>query len=324
MDEQPFVSVVVPTYNRGPLLNECLDSLFGQDYPKDKYEVIIVNDGSADDTEDILTEYEQRADDRYMHFRQENKGVSAARNLGIQNSQGEIVCFTDDDCIADPDWITNIVCEYDSMDVGGVGGRIKGFKPTRLIERYIEKNRLLDQEVFIDLFLTGANSSYRRDLLGEIRGYDIHFHKVGGDDTDIGLRVKLAGKTLKYARNAQVFHKHRTTVMGLVKQFHSYGRGYARMHKKYTSHFDPGKRVKYFISRIMKRCLAVFIRPFKAVTAQDKTLTGIEPVIDIILLSAELTGVVREIVVGPAYPGEKIREKMDFMRKANAVGGWGL
>ena len=101
MNDTPQVSVVLATYNRKELLKECLESLFNQTYPKDRYEIIVVNDGSTDGTEEVLKEYAKKAPCIFKCFSQENKGVAAAMNLGIKNAEGDIVCFTADDCIAD-------------------------------------------------------------------------------------------------------------------------------------------------------------------------------------------------------------------------------
>ena len=139
MTDKPFVSVVVPTYNRGKLVRQCVESLFIQDYPIKKYEIIVVNDGSKDNTEQILRELNGITPVKFLWFNQENKGVSAARNLGISKSSGEIICFIDDDCIADQGWLSNIIATYSQSRIGGVGGKLVPIPPESLIERYAHK-----------------------------------------------------------------------------------------------------------------------------------------------------------------------------------------
>ena len=109
MREAPMVSVVIPTYNRKDMLKECLESLFNQTYPKERYEIIVVNDGSTDGTEEVLNEYAKKAPCAFKWFTQQNKGPCVARNLGVKNARGEIICFIDDDCVAEKKWIENLI-----------------------------------------------------------------------------------------------------------------------------------------------------------------------------------------------------------------------
>src|SRR4051794_25606038 len=100
----PAVSVVIPTYNRGPFLERTIRSLVGQSYPADKLEVIVVDDGSMDGTGQIL-ERCQETSACLRVLRQAKHGPATARNLGIQQSHGEIILFMDDDCVADERWV---------------------------------------------------------------------------------------------------------------------------------------------------------------------------------------------------------------------------
>jgi len=94
MNEAPLVSVVIPTYNRSLYLKQAIESVQGQTY--DNWELVIIDDGSTDDTFDIVKKYSER-DKRIKYFRQENAGVAAARNAGISQSHGVWIAFLDDD-----------------------------------------------------------------------------------------------------------------------------------------------------------------------------------------------------------------------------------
>ncbi|GBC99886.1 Putative glycosyltransferase EpsH [bacterium HR17] len=118
----PFVSVVVPTYNRVGLLLQLLESLPKQTYPKDRFEVVIVDDGSTDETEQVFRAFAQTAPFSVVYLRQPRKGPAAARNLGIRHSRGEIVAFADSDVTVAEDWITNAV-KYFENGVDGVEGK---------------------------------------------------------------------------------------------------------------------------------------------------------------------------------------------------------
>ena len=88
-------TVIVPTYNRRRLLELTLDSLAGQDLPRDRFEVLVVDDGSSDDTADVVREFEDRLDLRYFYQPDEGYRVARARNVGIRHARGEICVFVD-------------------------------------------------------------------------------------------------------------------------------------------------------------------------------------------------------------------------------------
>ncbi len=99
----PLISVIIPCYNAEKTLAKCLDSVLHQTYPH--LQILIINDGSKDKTPEIITEYQQK-DQRIKAFHTENKGVSTARNLGLEHAQGEYICFVDSD-----DWVDADYCE---------------------------------------------------------------------------------------------------------------------------------------------------------------------------------------------------------------------
>ncbi|MBI5205634.1 MAG: glycosyltransferase family 2 protein [Nitrospirae bacterium] len=107
-----MVSVVIPAYNAQKTIAACLDSLMKQDYPGD-YEVIVVDDGSSDSTPDIISGYE-----RVRLMKQANAGPAAARNKGAMDAKGEIILFTDSDCVPEGNWITEMMAPFkDNKDV---------------------------------------------------------------------------------------------------------------------------------------------------------------------------------------------------------------
>lgn len=103
MNRHPIVSVIIPTYNRAQMLRQAVESVLEQDYPCT--EILVIDDGSVDDTPMVLADYE----DRIRFFRQENTGVSAARNLGIRASRGELIAFLDSDDYWLPEKLTTQV-----------------------------------------------------------------------------------------------------------------------------------------------------------------------------------------------------------------------
>ena len=319
MNKQPVVSVVVPTYNRKELLEGCIDSLLKQSYPK--YEIIVVDDGSTDGTKKLLEKYSKK-NPNLKFFTQENKGSYAARNLGIKNSKGEIICFTDDDCIADKDWIKNLIEGYTDDSVGGVGGKIASYSPQTLLERYSGVIDLLNQEEYTKVFFMTANASYRRSVLKRVKGFDIYFRN--GGDVDIGIRVILSGYDLAYNPRAIVYHKHRATLKGLIKQKYFHGRGYSCLHKKYTKNFNPKKQILFLSSKLLQGIVLYPLMILKSFFVQDKIFYLTKRLLDILLLLSFSIGVVDESLFGRKYLGQTIDQKIKFIEKANITGGWGL
>ncbi len=266
MKREPFVSVVVPTYNRKEQLKECLESLFNQSYPKDKYEIIVVNDGSTDETEDILKQIENETSCNFKWFTQRNKGSYAARNLGIKHAEGDIICFIDDDCIADRYWIENLVKAFDSRDVGGVGGKIIPFRQETWAEKY--QSIKMTHEVTIPnmaLIMT-CNAAYLKRVLLRVKGFDETF-KNGGD-WDLAIRVRLMGYKLKYVSDAIVIHKHRVTFGDITKQYYKYGLGFGLLCKKYK--YLPWRN--FLVSNILTLTLDFTLNTLKGLYKRDFVL----------------------------------------------------
>lgn len=311
----PFVSVVVPTFNRKDMLKDCLESLFVQSYPTERYEIIVVNGGSTDGTEILLKEYEKKALCRFRWYTQNNLGCHAARDFGIKNAIGEILCFIDDDCIADRNWIRNLVeAFYNSDKIGGVGGKIIAYKIETLAEKFTEKTGILRQEKFKSLasIITG-NAAYRRNVIVAIGGFNGSFRTC--EDIDVSIRARLKGYALEYCPEAIVFHRHRSTIRELIKQQYGYGVGFAQLHKKYTKDFSPSYNVVLLSLRIFFTLAKYPITILKAFSQEDKKYYLSAPFISIVVMMSNLVGIIKETVFGEKYVGNKINKKLDFIEE---------
>jgi len=301
------VSVVVSTYNRSEKLKECLESLFDQSYPKDKYEVIVVNDGSSDNTEDVLKECAKKAPCEFRWLTQENRGAAAARNRGIRSAKKDIICFIDDDCIADKCWIENLVKGFDDETVGGAGGRILAHNSRSLVERYLESK--MDQEVAINLFsfVATGNAAYRRHVLEKLGGFDESFKS--SEDNDLGIRVRLAGYKLKYVPEAVVYHKHETTIKDLIKKYYRYGTGLSCLAKKYL-YFSLKEIFIFLVFKLGLNITSIF----GIIVASNKKQKLVERILNIISISSYIAGILGGYLF-LSYPKEKvIDDKLDFLK----------
>jgi glycosyltransferase involved in cell wall biosynthesis len=316
----PFVSVIVPTYNRAAMLRDCIKAIRGQDYPLDRYELIVVDDGSADETEAVLEEFSDWSSLKVL--KQDNRGSYAARNLAISKTEGDILLCTDDDCIVSKEWITKIVDDISKENSGVVGGRIIGHQPETIVEKYINKNRLLDQSVFLKVFPVTANVAYKREVFEKAGVFDEQFRS--GGDVDMGIRAKVSGYEIVYSPEAMIEHRHRSNLMGLIRQFFGYGRGYSLLHGKYRKNFNPGRRIMHFVSLIVKKLILIPYRIIRAPFKDDHIVYVLEHPLDIVLSISEMAGLAYEIIFGKGYQGQSFEEYLGFIKEAKIGGGWGL
>ena len=131
--EVPFVSIVVGVRNEERYISECVDSLLSIDYPKEKYEIIIVDGMSNDNTQNIIKQYSVKL------ILNEKQNVAAARNLGVKNAKGDLIAFTDGDCEVNKSWLKILVKEFmtASDDVACVGGPNLVFDTDPILARVI-------------------------------------------------------------------------------------------------------------------------------------------------------------------------------------------
>ena len=197
MDEKDIkLSIIIPTYNNKQSLANTVESLFSQSRNNNIYEIIVVDDGSNDGTGTLFSNK-----NGISYYRQENMGPAAARNLGIKKSRGAIIAFTDDDCIMDQNWISEIMDTFET-DPGlcGVEGRtISDFG----------LNCFFTHGIFLpskkDNFST-CNIAYRKKIFEEIGLFDERFDRAWREDTDLAWRILDKGHKIAFNPKVIVFH----------------------------------------------------------------------------------------------------------------------
>jgi O-antigen biosynthesis protein len=237
----PRVSVVVCAYNAERTMAACLASLEKLNYPE--YEVIVVNDGSKDRTLAISEGYP------YCRIiSQENKGLSVARNVGSQAATGEIVAYTDSDCVADPDWLNYLVGTMEAKGLAACGGPNFAPPETELVPEAVAVSPGAPCHVLLDdesaEHIAGCNMAFRRDVLLGIGGFDPIFH-AAGDDVDICWRLQDAGYVIGYSAAAFVWHFRRNTVQAYIGQQKGYGKAEALVYGKHPARFNAFGQAKW-------------------------------------------------------------------------------
>jgi cellulose synthase/poly-beta-1,6-N-acetylglucosamine synthase-like glycosyltransferase len=247
---EPFVSVIVPVFNGASFVETCIAGLVGQNYPKERYEVIVVDNNSTDNTANIIKRYP-------VTYALEDcvQTSYAARNKGIDSALGDILAFTDADCIADQKWILNGVKPFANRRIGGVGGKVEAYKPSNYIERYQARMDVFGQ----DRHLNGSklsqregkivtcNAFYRKNVFEKIGLFNPAL--VSGGDHDFSLRVqKETDYALQYAPDAVVYHQHRSSLVQFWKQYYKYGQGRIYLAKNHKQE-EFSKRIRYGYAR---------------------------------------------------------------------------
>ena len=215
---QPFVSVIVPVYNGLQTIAACIESLLAQEYPRELYEIIVVDNNSTDSTDKTVQRYSVT-----LLYELTLQTPAAARNRGIQAARGDILAFIDADCIASSTWLQLLVAPLVDPVVGAVSGSIEGYQPQPLVEQFFDtlKPYAVDSEQRFVPLLTG-NMACRRSLVEQLGLFDEHLSTA--EDLDLGWRIQAtAGKRIVYQPEALVHHKYRSTVRGLFHQYRRYG-----------------------------------------------------------------------------------------------------
>lgn len=228
----PKVSVVVCTYNGSRTIRSCLEGVTKLEYPN--YEVIVVDDGSTDGTADIVRQFES-----VRLIRTVNRGLSHARNVGMEASAGEIVAYTDDDAFPDPHWLSYLVSTLLKTDHAGIGGPNIAPPDDGLVADCVAHapggptHVLLTDQVAEHI--PGCNMAFRKDRLKAINGFDPQF-RIAGDDVDLCWRLQEQDWTLGYCPAAMVWHRRRNSVRAYWRQQLNYGKAEADLERKW-----PGK-----------------------------------------------------------------------------------
>lgn len=247
-----FISIIIPTYNRSKMLKVTLDSFINQDYGSDNFEIIIANNNSNDDTQDIINRYCKK----YSFIKTvfvEQQGVHYARNIASKISKGEILYFTDDDMIADKKLLSEIskIFELDNMIATVTGLILPKFEIEP--EEWVYKNlingwlSLTDKNKKEDLIISSENcgiyschQAIRKDIFFKTGGFNPENTKgiwIGDGETGLNIKIKEMGYKFAFTRKSIIFHvipKERTTKEYIIKRVSN--QAYCDAYTNYRKH----------------------------------------------------------------------------------------
>jgi len=223
-----LISVVIPAHNAGRTLANSLAALEEQTLPRADYQIIVVDDGSIDDTADVAGRFDVTL------VRQPHAGASAARNAGLASAQGDLVLFTEADCEPAPDWIERMAAAFDDPLVVGVKG-VYRTRQQSLVARFVQveyqdKYDRMEREPTIDFVDTYA-AGYRREVLLSNDGFDEAFPHLG--DQELSFRLARRGYRLVFRPDAVVYHQHNDTLRGYLSRKFVIGFWKAQVGRRY-------------------------------------------------------------------------------------------
>lgn len=231
----PKVSVVIANYNGERTLDLCLRSLRDLNYPN--YEALLVDDGSTDRSREIAA---QHAHVRLIEH-PVNKGLSVARNTGINHSAGQIVAFTDSDCRADEDWLYYLVADLMNSKFAGIGGHNLLPPDDSWVAAAVMASPGGPAHVMLTDRLAehipGCNMAFYKWALDDIGGFDPLFRKAG-DDVDVCWRLQQQGYEIGFSPGGFVWHYRRSTVRDYLKQQRGYGEAEALLVHRHPEYFN--------------------------------------------------------------------------------------
>jgi cellulose synthase/poly-beta-1,6-N-acetylglucosamine synthase-like glycosyltransferase len=224
-------SVIVPVYNGSRTIDQCLLALVSQTLPRSQYEIIVVDDGSTDDTATLVTRYGVRV------LYQPHRGPAAARNLGVASAQGEIVLFTDADVEPSHNWVETMLAPFASdSNLAGVKGTYRTRQRewmARFVQfEYEEKYARMAQAQTIDVIDT-YSAAYCREVAQFDGGFDESFAAASAEDQEFSFRLAKAGYQLRFVPEAIVYHQHVTSLLAYSRRKFRMGYWRAHLHRRH-------------------------------------------------------------------------------------------
>jgi glycosyltransferase involved in cell wall biosynthesis len=233
-NKPPFFSIIVPTYNRPAQLKSCLQSLSQLDYPNDRYEVIVVDDGSEEPPDGVVSAFLEKININL--FTQRNLGPASARNKGAAHAKGTFLAFTDDDCLPAPDWIKKIADRFKNTPDHLIGGLIVNALPDN---PYSTASQLLIDYLYSYYnadhnrarFFTSNNIAVSSELFRAVGGFNTVFTRSAGEDRAFCYSWLHHGYKASYAPEAVIYHFNVQSFRAFWRQHFHYGRGAYSFHR---------------------------------------------------------------------------------------------
>ncbi len=230
----PKMTVIIPAYNCERDIAKCLDSILNQSYPREDFEVIVVDNNSTDNTAKVIKKYNVK------YALEKRQSSYAARNKGLSLAKGEILVFTDADCIPVKDWLTAYLDCFSKTGLKLIAGSIEiSLKDLDNPWMIYDKLNHMNQQLLVKTknFAATANLMVHRDVFSTVGEFDPEL--ISGGDSEFGQRACKKFK-MKFCPKAKIYHPARGSFSGLIKKKYRLGFGFAQRHLK-----DFGRPVSF-------------------------------------------------------------------------------
>ena len=265
-------SIIVPSFNRQEELVELLASMKTLDFPREKFEVIVVDDGSSDQTLPFLQEFRNQAGFNFNYYTQKNMGPGAARNTGMKQAKGDFFLFIDSDCYVPAHWLKEIDIQINQQYAEACGGpdsyhqdfspllKAINFSMTSFISTGGLRGR--KGKKLAKFYPRSFNMGLSRELWQKIGGFGSLRH---GQDIEFSNRIIKSGARVIFIAEAFVYHKRRTTLRRFYRQVFNWGVARVNLYKIDNSMLEPLHVIPALLTLIfMCTCLlAVFFSLFR-------------------------------------------------------------
>jgi len=244
MAENILYSIIIPSYNRAEEIDELLSSIKNLDEPSPKFECVIVDDGSTDNTKDIVEEHQRDSEYLIRFIQQPNQGPGAARNNGMEQAEGDFFIFLDSDTLVDPHWLNAIdAAVKNGVDAfGGPDGASEDFTPLQKAINYSMTS-----------FLTTGGIRGKKNSIGKYypRSFNMGLSRkvyegVGGfqeqqygEDIDFSRRIYNTGSKVEFLEDAVVYHKRRSSLLSFITQVFKMGKARSVLVKNDPELLEP-------------------------------------------------------------------------------------
>jgi len=267
-----FYSIIIPSYNRSDEIRELLQSLSGLDFPADRFEVIIADDGSTDDTREVVARYAGQVSFELHNYTQQNQGPGAARNLGMSKARGDFFIFLDSDVTVPVHWLRTVdsALRAETADAFGGPDSFKDDFPPLLkainysMTSFITTGGLRGRKgkKLARYYPRSFNMGLSRELWLRIGGFGSLRH---GQDIEYSNRIIKSGAKVEYIAGAEVYHKRRTNLRRFYKQVFNWGVARINLYKIDKSMLEPLHALPALVtaSTGLLLLLAVFIPPLR-------------------------------------------------------------
>ena len=227
---KPIISIVTPSYNRSAEIDLLIDSICKQNFDLSLVELIISDDGSTDDTEEVVLGWKAKTEFDLKYIRQKNQGPGKARNNGMEHSEGELILFIDSDCEANKYWIKTIYDCFLNENFDACGGPDGSKADFSLLQKAIDFSmtsflttggmRGHSKNMIAKFYPRTHNMGLKRQVFEKIGGFGNLRH---GQDIEYSNRIRSSGAKIIFIPNALVYHRRRTSFFQFFKQVFNWG-----------------------------------------------------------------------------------------------------